>query len=207
MQDQAKELRIVADDTGIHFVGSGRDIVVQWGEIESVDAVRCERADATSFLEIYINHFSGVDFRFHDVDTGYAQVMASMEEHLVGFSRAKAEAEGTWEEKLDTPVVWRRDESIQPFELHAPEVDPRPPTAEERVRMEAAHRASIATCEKLLGRSLQAAELACIHTGFENGRITGSIAPPLCDLLVERQDEINRRELAKSAGRAGCPDA
>jgi hypothetical protein len=52
--------------------------------------------------------------------------------------------------------------------------------------MAAAHQASIATCEKILGRALSTDEAECVKTGFENGRIVGSIAPPLCHLLVER---------------------
>jgi len=110
-----------------------------------------------------------------------------MEQHLTGFSRVKAEAAGTWEQKLDTPPVWQRDEAVQPFQLRPPVIDPRDPTPQELAQMEAAHRASIATCERILGRPLQPGEMACVHTGFENGRITGSIAPPLCHLLVERQ--------------------
>jgi hypothetical protein len=184
---QRNQPDIVADEVGIHFLRTGSDIVVVWGEIESVDAARFEGADGSSFLEVYIVHMSGVDFRFQDVDAGYDQVMALMEQYLVGFSRAKAEAAGTWEQKLDSPTVWERDETIQPFQLRPLEIDPREPTAEERERMESAHRASIATCEKILGRSLQPEELACVQTGFENGRIVGSIAAPLCHLLLERR--------------------
>src|SRR6185312_6072083 len=97
------------------------------------------------------------------------------------------EAAETWDKKLDSPPVWTRDEAIQPFELRPPVIDPREPTPEERVQMEAAHKASIATCEKILGRALDANEVACVQTGFENGRITGNIAPPLAQRLVERQ--------------------
>jgi hypothetical protein len=32
-------------------------------------------ADGTSFLEVYVDHYSGVDFRFRDVEDGYDQVM------------------------------------------------------------------------------------------------------------------------------------
>jgi hypothetical protein len=188
MQPEATEPAIAADDVGIHFLRSGRkDIVVDWGEIESVDAARCDSADGSTFLEVYINHISGVDFRFHDVEVGYEQVMASMEKHLIGFSRAKAEAAETWDKKLDSPPVWKRDEAIQPFELRPPVIDPREPTPEERVQMAAAHKASIATCEKILGRALDANEVACVQTNFENGRITGNITPPLAQRLVERQ--------------------
>jgi hypothetical protein len=113
--------------------------------------------------------------------------MASMEQHLSGFSRAKAEAAEVWDKRLDPPLVWKRDETIQPFQLRRPTVDTRQPTPEERAQMERARRASIATCEKILQRSLVADELACVQTGFENGRIVGSIAPPLCHLLAERK--------------------
>ena len=189
MQPEAPRPAIAADDVGIHFLRSGRDgIVVYWGEIASVDAACCHSSDGSTFLEIYIDHISGVDIRFHNVESGYEQVMASMEEHLIGFSRAKAEGAGTWEQKLDTPPVWERDEAIQPFVLRPPVIDPRDPTPQERARMQAAHQASIVTCEKILGRPLDPAELACVQTGFENGRIVGSIAPPLCHLLVQRQE-------------------
>ena len=188
MQPESTQPAIAADDVGIHFLRSGRDdIVVDWGEIESVDAARCDSTDGSSFLEVYINHISGVDFRFHDVEAGYEQVMASMEQHLIGFSRANAEAGGTWEQKLDTPLVWKRDEAVQPFQLRPPKIDPREPTADERAQLERAHLASIATCEKILGRSLTADELACVETGFQNGRIVGNIAPPLWHSLMERQ--------------------
>jgi hypothetical protein len=188
MQPQASQPAIAGDDVGIRFLRSGRDdIVVDWGEIESVDAARCDSTDGSSVLEVYINHISGVDFSFHDVDAGYEQVMASMEQHLIGFSRAKAEAAGTWEQKLDTPPVWKRDEATQPFQLRPPIIDSRDPTPEERVQMQAAHQASVATCERILGRPLSADEFPCVETGFENGRIMGNIAPPLSRLLVERQ--------------------
>src|SRR4051794_15355990 len=169
MQPEAAKSEIFADDAGIHLPAVNGYVVVDWGEIESVDAARWDSTDGSSFLEVHINHISGVDFGFHDVDVGYEQVMASMEQHLIGFSRAKAEAAGTWEQQLDSPPVWKRDEAIQPFQLRPPEIDPREPTAKECERMESAHRASIATCEKILGRPLQPQELACVQTGFENG--------------------------------------
>lgn len=188
MQPESTQPAIAADHVGIHFLRRGRDdIVVDWGEIESVDAARCDSTDGTSFLEVYVDHVSGVDFRFHNVELGYEQVMASMEQHLIGFSRAKAEAAGTWEQKLDTPPVWKRDEAVQPFQLRPPKIDTREPTAEELVQIQAAHRASVCTCQKILGRRLTADEIACVETGFENGRITGNIAAPLSQLLVERQ--------------------
>jgi hypothetical protein len=86
------------------------------------------------------------------------------------------------------PVVWKRDEVVQPFQLRPSMVDSRDPTPEERVQMQAAHQASIDTCEKVLGRRLEAEEIACVRTAFENGRIVGSVAAPLCQLLVERQN-------------------
>jgi hypothetical protein len=114
--------------------------------------------------------------------------MAEMEKHLFGFRRARLEAVRTFEEEGQTiPVIWKRDEAIQPFQLRPPVVEPRDPTPQERAQMEAAHQASIATCERILGRPLEPAELACVQTGFENGRIDGSIAAPLCHLLVNRQ--------------------
>ncbi len=188
MQLEPNQPAIAADDVGIHFLQSGcDDVVVDWGEIESVDAARCDSADGTTFLEVYVYHISGVDFRFHDVEAGYAQVMASVERHLIGFSRAKAEGAGTWEQMLDTPPVWTRDENVQPFQLRPPKIDTREPTAQERAQMEGVHRASIVTCEKILRRSLTGDELRCVKTGFENGRIVGSIGVPLCNLLIERQ--------------------
>ncbi|MGD0769659.1 MAG: hypothetical protein ABSB42_15860 [Tepidisphaeraceae bacterium] len=148
MPPPASNLSITADDVGIHFLRSGRDdIVVEWGEIESIDAARCDAADGSSFLEVYVNHISGVDFYFQNVELGYEQVMASMELHLIGFSRNRAEAEGTWEQKLDTPVVWKRDVSVQPFQLRAPKIDTRDPSKEELTQMESAHRATISTQE------------------------------------------------------------
>jgi hypothetical protein len=188
MQPSADRPSITADDRGIHFVGvSDRDIVVSWGEIESVDVAKYTSADGSTFLEVYVNHFSGVDFRFHSVEPNYAHVVAVMEQHLIGFSRSKLEAAGTWEEKPDGTVVWQRDISIQPYEFQPQVVDPRPPTEAERVQMAAAYRATVATCEKLLGRQLQDHELACIYTGFENGKIVGSISSPLCNLIAPPQ--------------------
>jgi hypothetical protein len=188
MQPPADRPNITADERGIHFVGvTDRDILVSWGEIESVDAAKCASTDGSIVLEVYVNHFSGVDFRFHNVEPGYLQVMSVMEQRLIGFSRSKLEAAGTWEEKLDGTAVWQRDESVQPYEFQPQVVDPRPPTEAERLQMAAAHQASIATCAKLLGRQLQDHELACIYTGFENGRIVGNISPPLCNLIAPPQ--------------------
>lgn len=186
--------RVFADSVGIHWLGHRRDIVVDWGEIESVDASRCNSADGSTFIEVCVNHFSGVDFSFHDSEPGYGQVVAMMEVHLLGFSRVKLEAAGTWEQQLDAPPVWRRDKTIQPFRLRPPEVDTREPTPEEIIQMQAAHQASIATCEKLLGRALNETELECVHTGFKNGRIVGDLSQPLADEIVKGQAELlNRR--------------
>ncbi|MFL5242165.1 MAG: hypothetical protein ACJ8FY_08655 [Gemmataceae bacterium] len=187
MQPATNLPRIAADVVGIHFLGSERDIVVNWGEIQSVDAALCDCTDGSTFLEIYIEHFSGVDFGFHNVEAEYEQVMEWMERQLIGFSRAKAEAAGTWDQKLGKPPVWTRDEAVQPFQLPPLVIDPREPTSEERERMEACHRASIATCEKILGRTLSSDEHACVHTGFENGRIVGSITAPLRHPLIQRE--------------------
>jgi len=195
MQSPTHKRSVSADDVGIHFVGVDReDILVEWGEIESVDAARWKSADGSSFLEVYVYHFSGVDFRFHDVESGYEQVMAAMEQHLIGFSRKQVETHGeNWEQKIGSAVPWKRDDSVQPFKLSDRKIDPRPPTKEEVSRMESARRATISTCEKTLGRPLLAHELECIHVGFENARIVGSIAQPLYNLLVNRKAEIKYR--------------
>jgi hypothetical protein len=188
MQPEDAEPTMFADHAGIHLPAVDGYVVVDWGEIDQVCALRETYADGTPFIEVFIDHISGVDFRLHSVSRGFEQTTAEMEKHLIGFRRASLEAVGTLEEAGETlPVVWKRDEAIQPFELRPPVTDPRDPTPQERVQMEAAHKASIATCEKILGRPLGADELACVQTGFENGRITGNIAPPLAQLLVERQ--------------------
>jgi hypothetical protein len=188
MQPRAAEPTIFADDVGIHLPVVDGHVVVDWGEIAQVCAVREKYADGTPFIEVFVDHVSGVDFRFHSVDRGYEQTTAEMEKHLTGFRRAGLEAVRTFDEDEQAiPVVWKRDEAVQPFQLRPQLIDPRDPTPQERARMEAAHQASIATCEKVLGRPLTPAELACVQTGFENGRIVGCIAPPLCHLLVERQ--------------------
>lgn len=179
-----------ADDVGIHLPAVNEYVVVDWGEIAQVDALREKYQDGAVFIDVMIVHISGVDFHFHSVDGGYEQTTAEMEKHLMGFRRDRLEAVPTFEDAGETiPVVWKRDEALQPFQLRPPIIDPRDPTPQERVQMEAAHKASIATCEKILGRPLGADELACVQTGFENGRITGNIAPPLAQLLVERQSD------------------
>jgi hypothetical protein len=179
---------IAADDVGIHFLHGAPDIIVEWGEIAQICALRQTYTDGTPYIEVFVDHFSGVDFRFHSVEVGYSQTTAEMERHLLGFKRATLEAVGTFEEIGETiPVVWKRDEAIQPFQFRPQVIDPRQPTLEERNQMEAAHRASIATCEKILGRSLRPDELTCVETRFENARIVGNIRAPLCNLLIKRQ--------------------
>ena len=185
MQPSEDQPSITADDRGIHFVRvRDEDIVVSWGEIGSIDAAKCESPDGTTYIEIYVNHLSGVDFGFHSTETGYADVLASMERHLIGFKTSDVEAAKTWGEKLGRPPIWKRDEQVQPFQLEPLVVDTRPPTEAERQQMTEAHRASVVTCERILGRPLQPHELACVHTGFENARIVGRIASPLSELLV-----------------------
>lgn len=192
MPSQPNDSRIIADEKGIHFRHSGRrDIVLVWGEIAAVAADRGIFADGTPFLEIYVDHISGVDFRFHNGEQGYGHVVNLMEKKLIGFSRAKAEAVSTSEEICGPQSLWTRDEILQPFELLPPEHDSRPPTLEETARMKDAHEASIATCERILGRRLHSHELDCIHTGFENGRIVGSIKMPLSDLIAGRQPKAS----------------
>jgi hypothetical protein len=107
---------VAADDQGIHFLGSGNDIVLAWGDIASVEALRWQHADGSSYLEICVEHVSGVDFRFQDCHEGYDQVMTAMEERLIGFSRARAEAAQTGDQE-HTPVIWKRAEAVQPFQL------------------------------------------------------------------------------------------
>jgi hypothetical protein len=196
---------MLADDDGVHFEGGDdEDIVVYWGEIESVWAVRWQPAEGNSLLEISLNHITGVDFNFVDVEGGYAEVMAAMEKHLAGFSREAAESAPIFEKEQDIRVVWKRDPISQPFELHPLPVTNRPPTEQEASMVKAAHKASIATCEKLLGRALTADEKCCIYTGFENGRIAGNIAPPLSEMLQKRQAELNElslRSAEKDSGR------
>jgi hypothetical protein len=188
MEPDARRPVIAADEAGIHFRHGEDDIVVEWGEIAQICALRARDGDGTEFIEVFVDHFSGVDFRFHSVDGGYAQTTAEMERRLIGFRRDALEAVRTFEEEGQTiPVVWARDEAVQPFALRSPVIDLRDPTPGERTQMEAAHRASIATCEKILGRPLRAEEIACVETGFVNGRIMGNIAPPLAQLLIERQ--------------------
>ncbi len=187
MQPSAHRPGITADDRGIHFVGiRDKDIVVPWGEIESIDAAKYTSIDNTTFVEVYVNHISGVDFRFHSTEDGSANVLAAMERHLIGFKPSGVQSAGTWEENLDRPPLWKRDERLQPFQFEPPVIDNRPPTDAERQQMVAAHQASVATCERILGRALLPAELACVQVGFENARIVGNIASPLSKLLAAR---------------------
>jgi hypothetical protein len=188
MQPDATQPTITADEVGIHFLHGDHDIVVDWGEIASVCALRQTYSDGTPYIEVFVDHFSGVDFRFQSVEAGYEQTLAEMEKYLIGFSSAAVKAVRTFDEEAQTiPAIWTRDETVQPFQLRPPVIDPRSPTPQERAQMDAAHQATIATCEKILGRQLQPHEIACVQTGFENGCIVGSVAAPLCNLLVERE--------------------
>ena len=128
---EPSDTRIAADGVGIHFfLASGRDITVHWGEIESICAWRTETPEGTEYLRFFADVFAGVDFQFTNADAGYEQVMAEMAKHLMGFSRVRAESVGSWKTEDDIPVVWRRDVSIQPFELRPPPVIPAPSSPE-----------------------------------------------------------------------------
>jgi hypothetical protein len=188
MQDSSNKNTLFADDVGIHFQGvRNKDIVVVWGEIAQICAVRMRYADNTPFIQIHVDHISGVDFRFQDSEAGYEQVMREMEKHLIGFTRSALEAVGSLEVEADIPIVWKREESLQPFQVQQMVIDPRDPTPEESIQMDAARRATIETCEKKLGRPLNSEERECVCIGFENGRIVGHVKPPLCNLLIEHQ--------------------
>ena len=152
MQPSADRPTIAADDRGIHFLGvEDRDIVVAWGEIESVDAIRYDSSDDSTFIEVYINHLSGVDFRFHSTEHGYTDALVAMERHLIGFSTSGVENVETWEANPDRPPVWKRDEQVQPFQLEPLVIDNRLPTDAERQQMAAARQASVDTCERDFG--------------------------------------------------------
>jgi hypothetical protein len=188
MQPEAAMPTMFADDVGIHLPAVDGYVVVHWGEIAQVDALRETDANGTTFIDVMIVHLFGVDFHIRSVESGYGQTTTEMEKHLIGFRRSALEAVPTLEEAGETfPVVWKRDEVLQPFQLMPPVIDPRDPTPQERAQMERAHLASIAACERTLGRPLTVDEVACVNTRFENGRITGNIAPPLAQLLVGRQ--------------------
>ena len=195
MKPATVEPRMAADDIGIRFmaIGSGWGDYpgVEWGEIHQVCALWNKSRDNPPWLEIYVDHFSGVDFRFSSVGKGYDQVMKAIEEHLVGFSRARAEAVGSWEEEQDLPVVWRRDLVAQPFELRLPQVDPRDPTPVEPHVIECVRNATIGICAMCLGRELEAEELHCIQANLIEGRIRGSITCPLSETLTRSQDQLN----------------
>jgi hypothetical protein len=175
---------IFADDAGIHFEGSTREIIVHWGEIAAICAVKETSNEGEPFLEIYVDHMSGVDFRFHSVDEGYAQVLAEMEKHLIGFSRERLETVRTIEEmNYDIPAVWTRDENVQPFELHEEPIVRRDPTEAEAEQIVRARAAAIETCERILGRTLTEAERAFVHVDFKNGKIVGNIYGLLAELV------------------------
>jgi hypothetical protein len=197
MNSATDEPRIAADDIGIRFLAiasRGPDYPgVEWGEIHQVCALRNQIENVPPWLEIYVDHFSGVDFRFTSAEKGYEQVMTAMEQHLSGFSRARAEAVGTWEEEQDLPVVWRRDLVAQPFESRLPQKGPRGPKHVETHAMECLRNATIAVCEMRLGRQIEAGELRCIHTDVKDGTIQANIAEPLSKTLTRRQDELHER--------------
>jgi len=130
MASNPDEMSIAADDVGIYFPGSGSDITVHWGEIEKICALWEEPANGTAYLRFFVDHFSGVDFQFTNVDTGYEQVMAEMEKQLTGFSRVRAESVGRWEAGQDIPAVWQRDVVAQPFQFQPPPVVPSPSSPE-----------------------------------------------------------------------------
>ncbi|MBP7514266.1 MAG: hypothetical protein KA791_06950 [Flavobacteriales bacterium] len=140
-------------------------------------------------MTVYVDHYTGVDFRFQSVEPGYAQTITEMEKHLIGFSHTQLEAVPICHEiGEEIHLLWKRDETIQPFQLQ-PE-DTRDPTVEELAQMEAARHASIVTSARLLGRPLTPEELECIQVWFENGHIMGSTAPPLSDQLREQVNKL-----------------
>jgi hypothetical protein len=140
---------------------------------------------------------SGVDFRFTSAERGYEQVMTGMEEHLSGFSRARAEAVGSWEEEQGLPVVWRRDLVAQPFEWRLPQANPRDSKQVELNVMEGLRNVTIAVCELRLGRELDASELRSIHTDVKDGRIRGNISYPLSETITQRQNELHEKGKAE----------
>lgn len=190
MQPSADRVTIAADERGIHFQRvADKDIVIAWGEIGSVEAAKCDCTDGSTFVEVYVVHFSGVDFRFHSTESGYADVLAAMERHLIGFNASDVAGAGTWEDELDSPPVWKRDETLQPFQLEPPLIDNRPPTEAEHQQMAAARQASVDTCERILGRALLPEELDCVQVRFENARVVGHIASPLSSRIAARGAE------------------
>lgn len=192
MQPDSARPTIAADNAGIHFFAGDEDILVAWGEIASACASRWSYEGKT-YTTVFIDHFTGVDFRFQSGEEGYEQTIAEMEKHLVGFKRVQLEAvriSGEGGEEIKN--VWVRDEAVQPFQMQPEVIDPRDPTPEEVAQMEAARRASMASSENLLGRPLSPEEVACIQVWFENGRIMGNTAPPLSDLLIERVNQMRK---------------
>ncbi len=127
---EPSEPTIAADGVGIHFLRTGRDITVHWGEIEAIHALREEPPEGIAYLRFFVDVYAGVDFQFTNADAGYEQVMAEMAKHLMGFSRVRAESVGSWKTDDDIPEVWRRDVSIQPFALRPPPVIPAPSSPE-----------------------------------------------------------------------------
>lgn len=188
MQTTSARPIITADNVGIHFVAGDEDILVAWGEIAAVCASQRVH-QGTTHIEVFVDHYTGVDFRFHSVETGYEQTTAEMEKHLIGFRRDQLEAVASpGNDAEEIRVVWERDEAVQPFQLQPEVVDQREPTLKERAEMESARHASIVSAERLLGRPLQPEELDCIHVWFENGRIMGSTTPPLAQVLIDRRN-------------------
>lgn len=188
LQPEPARSAIVADEVGIHFFVGDEDILIAWGEVASVSASRWPY-EGNIHTRVFVDHYTGVDFRFHSGEVGYEQTTAQMEKRLIGFSRAQLEAvDVSGEDGEHIHDVWVRDETVQPFELQPEVVDPRDPTPQERADIEAARHASIASAERLLERPLQPEEVACIRVWFENGRIMGSTAQPLAQLLIERHN-------------------
>src|SRR5688572_17998077 len=64
---------------------------------------------------------------------------------------------------------------------------PTPPQTEEG---KAAYKASVDTCERLLGRKLTQEELDCVVVEERDGRIHGRIQAPLSKSLQRRQKEL-----------------
>jgi hypothetical protein len=63
-------------------------------------------------------------------------------------------------------------------------------TPEQARQLRAAHDATVASCERLLGRPLTNEEKGCIHDEFKDGELVGSVAPPLSDTLKARQAHL-----------------
>jgi hypothetical protein len=109
MTDERKRAVIAADDMGIHFLRTpGDDIVVTWDELDAIIVGRLRENNGFEYLEFYVHHISGVDFRFHNVEPGYSEVMQELERRLPGFSRAAAESVGE-----DEITLWERNSDQQ----------------------------------------------------------------------------------------------